>query len=213
MLPAGETLAGIEVSHPDTGYTLYVQGDTTATSERAVYRLLGQIISSPFYEELRTNRQLGYIVYATSYEMLETPALGFVVQSPNASATEINEAVAAFASDFADTLANMSESDLKREKQAIISKLLEKDRRLGEISERYWQEIDRGDTNFDSRQAMANAIRRVSKEQLMNVLQSKLIDRDQALRTFTQSEPSSEQALLDSLYERPFVPKAMAETR
>src|SRR5690606_22422635 len=60
QLPPGQTGANLPVEHPDTGYTLYLQGNNTSYAERARYRLLAQIISSPFYEEIRTTRQLGY---------------------------------------------------------------------------------------------------------------------------------------------------------
>lgn len=207
-LPAGETVLPMEVDHPDTGYTLYVQGDNTGFKERAVFRLLGQIISSPFYEELRTNRQLGYIVYATPFEMLETPALGFVVQSPEASGDEINQAVREFSVAFKDTLSNLSEQDLVREKQAVISKLMEQDRQLGEISERYWREIDRGATDFNSREKLVNAIKGVTREALVDTLQKQVIDREQALRVFTAAEAKNNASVIEQLLQRSGVPDA-----
>ncbi len=207
-LPEGETTLPLEVDHPDTGYTLYVQGDNTSFEERAAFRLLGQIISSPFYEELRTNRQLGYIVYATPFEMLETPALGFVVQSPEASSEEIDQAVREFSQTFRETLTDMSEQDLKREKQAVISKLMEQDRRLGEISERYWREIDRGDTGFDSREKLAEAINGVSHETLINTLEDQVIERKKALRVFTGDDAPDNTDVIKQLVQRPSVPGA-----
>ncbi len=206
-LPENESVAGIEVDHPDTGYTLYAQGDNTGFAERATYRLLAQIVSSPFYEEIRTDRQLGYIVYAMPYEILETPALGFVVQSPGASPGEIDAAVQEFSKTFMNTLSDMKPSELKREKQAVISKLLEDDRQLGEISQRYWQEIDRGETGFDSRQRLADAIGKVSRADLMEAFQNKVVERSQALRVFTQEESTNAQPIMDALVERPFVPQ------
>jgi len=207
-LPEGETVLPMEVDHPDTGYTLYVQGDNTGFEERATFRLLGQIISSPFYEELRTNRQLGYIVYATPFEMLETPALGFVVQSPEASGDAINQAVQEFSRTFRDTLANLSEEELKREKQAVISKLMEQDRRLGEISERYWREIDRGATNFNSREKLAEAVSRVSRQALVDVLESQVIEREHALRVFTAEDAQEKPGVVEQLLQRSSVPDA-----
>ena len=207
-LPGGETVLPLDVDHPDTGYTLYVQGNNTGFEERAVFRLLGQIISSPFYEELRTNRQLGYIVYATSFEMLETPALGFVVQSPEASGDQIDQAVREFSTAFKDTLSNLSEQDLAREKQAVISQLMEQDRQLGEISERYWREIDRGATDFKSREKLAKAIQRVSREALFNTLQKQVIDRKQALQVFTTAEAKNNASVVERLLQRSAVPGA-----
>ncbi|MCR8915276.1 peptidase M16 [Marinobacter panjinensis] len=207
-LPEDETSLPLEVDHPDTGYTLYVQGRNTSFEERAVFRLLGQIISSPFYEELRTNRQLGYIVYATPFEMLETPALGFVVQSPEASSEQIDKAVQEFSKTFRGTLSEMSEQDLQREKQAVLSKLMEQDRRLGEISERYWREIDRGETGFDSREKLAEAINGVSRETLIETLENQVIERQKALRVFTVGDAPNNTTAIEQLMQRPTVPEA-----
>ncbi|MDL0430206.1 insulinase family protein [Marinobacter sp. TBZ242] len=207
-LPEEETVLPLEVDHPDTGYTLYVQGDNTGFQERAAFRLLGQIISSPFYEELRTTRQLGYIVYATPFEMLETPALGFVVQSPGANGEEINQAVREFSLEFRETLANLSDEELEREKQAVISKLMEQDRRLGEISERYWREIDRGATDFNSREKLADAVNSVSRDTLIETLEEQVIDREQALRVFTTAEAENNARIIEQLLQRSSVPEA-----
>jgi len=184
-LPANETLVSLDVEHPDTGYTLYTQGKDTGFDERARFRLLAQIISSPFYEEIRTTRQLGYIVYATPFEMLETPALGFVVQSPTASQSDIDQAVREFSEGFDKTLSTLDEKRLNREKQAVISKILEQDRQLGEISGRYWREIDRGSDNFDSREQLAKAVKAVSLEELKTTFEGAVLNRDRALRVVT----------------------------
>lgn len=162
QLPQGQTLATLNLEHPDTGYTLYLQGRDTSYEERARFRLLAQILSSPFYEDIRTNRQLGYIVYATAFEILETPALGLVVQSPEATAEAIDQAVMEFAEGYADRLAELTSERLAREKQAVISQLLQRDRQLSEVSGRYWREIDRGNTAFDSRERLADAIQKVT---------------------------------------------------
>ncbi|HKK55822.1 MAG TPA: insulinase family protein [Marinobacter sp.] len=207
-LPQSGIQASIEVDHPDTGYTLYAQGDNTSFAERATFRLLAQIVASPFYEEIRTTRQLGYIVYAMPYEMLETPALGFVVQSPGASTSEIDAAVREFSETFMNTLSDMSPADLTREKQAVISKLLEKDRQLGEISGRYWQEIDREETSFNSREQLAEAVRNVSRADLMEAFQTRVVERSRALRVNTAKAATDGQAIMETLRERPFVPDA-----
>ncbi|KAA1171199.1 peptidase M16 [Marinobacter salinexigens] len=206
QLPDDETRVDLAVSHPDTGYTLYMQGENTSFEERARFRLLAQIISSPFYEDIRTNRQLGYIVYATPFEMLETPALGFVVQSPAASPQEIDQAVQEFSAQFESQLRAMDEADLKREKQAVISGLLEKDRQLGEISGRYWREIDRDATGFDSRSKLAYAVSAVSLDELLATFQKAVLERKHALRVVTGTDTPDEATALTHLTEQPPVP-------
>jgi insulysin len=204
-LPEGETPVTLTIDHPDTGYTLYMQGSDTSYPQRARYRLLGQVISSHFYEEIRTNRQLGYIVYATPFEMLETPALGFVVQSPSASAEQIDQAVRAFSEGFTDRLEGMSASDLQREKQAVISQILEQDRQLGDISQRYWSEIDRGNEDFDSRQQMVDAVRNVTAGELMETFRNAVLERIRALKVVSGEEDTSDRPAIERIRNAPKV--------
>jgi secreted Zn-dependent insulinase-like peptidase len=203
QLPPGETHATIKVDHPDTGYTLYLQGRDTSYPERARFRLLAQIVGSPFYEEIRTSRQLGYIVYGTNFEILETPALGLIVQSPEANGATIDAAVTEFARDFAQQLDNLEDSRLNREKQAVISRLLESDRQLDEISSRYWREIDRQNYDFDSREQLAEAVRQVSLEELNRTYESALLDRQRALRVTTGQKGVNEEKVLEQLRQLP----------
>ncbi|WP_410803969.1 insulinase family protein [Marinobacter sp. KMM 10035] len=204
-LPTTEMLVSLDVEHPDTGYTLYAQGKNTSFEERARFRLLAQIISSPFYEEIRTTRQLGYIVYATPFEMLETPALGFVVQSPSASQNDIDKAVHEFAAGFEETLGNLDEQRLKREKQAVISSILEQDRQLGEISGRYWREIDRGSDGFDSREQLAKAVNAVSLDELEATFRDSVLNRNSALRVVTGGEGLGANEARDLILQQPAV--------
>ncbi|WP_444543417.1 insulinase family protein [Marinobacter zhanjiangensis] len=202
-LPDGETRITLPVPHPDTGYLRYSQGSNTGFDERARYRLLTQVISGAFYEEIRTTRQLGYAVYATPFEMLETPAIGLVVQSPDASADTIDEAVQAFADSFREELKTMSEEALQQERQAVISNLMEQDRRLSDVSQRYWREIDRQATDFDSREELADAIGEVSKAELLATFDAALRELDASLLVTTSADATTSDELVKTLRNQP----------
>ncbi|MDX1457724.1 MAG: insulinase family protein [Marinobacter sp.] len=207
-LPAGETRVSLEVHHPDTGYTLYLQGQNTGFDERARYRLLAQLLGAPFYEDIRTQRQMGYIVYATSFEILETPAIGLVVQSPEHTGVQIDQAVREFASAMESRLENLSEQRLDREKQAVISGLLEQDRQLSDASGRYWREIDRDNLRFDSRDQLAQAVANVSREELVDVFRDALLERSRALKVTTSEDPQDNDRIVNALSERHAVPNS-----
>jgi len=206
QLPPGETLAALDVDHPDTGYTLYMQGTDTSFAERARYRLLAQIISSPFYEDIRTTRQLGYIVYAMPFEILEAPALGFVVQSPGAGWQDLDLAVREFSSGFESRLAALDDRSLEREKQAVISKLLQQDRQLGDASDRLWREIDRDATGFDSREQLAEAIRQVSKAELLETFRASVLNRERSLLVVTGADKANADKVRAQIKARPPLP-------
>ncbi|WP_339806349.1 insulinase family protein, partial [uncultured Marinobacter sp.] len=205
QLPEGETRVVMPVPHPDTGYVRYSQGTSTNMADRATYRLLAQIVSSPFYEEIRTQRQLGYVVYATSFEMLETPALALVVQSPEASADDIDNAVTAFSRRFENTLAAMTPAELEREKQAVTSRLLEQDRQLSQVSQRYWQEIDRSVDTFDSREQLAEAVRQVSHDDLLTAYRNAMLSYRASLLVTTQDGAEAPAEIINSLRTQPAI--------
>ena len=100
----------------------------------------------------------------------------------------------------------MTAERLDREKQAVISKLLERDRQLGEISSRYWREIDRGMDTFDSHQQLANAIKQVGKPQLLETFKKAVLERKQALEVVTGGNGLEANRALGRLTELPPVP-------
>lgn len=204
-LPEGLSQVSLNVSHPDTGYALYLQGNDTAYDSRAQYRVLAQMVSSPFYQSLRTDQQLGYIVSAASWEILETPGLGFIIQSPSATPKAIDEAVSGFLSSFTSTLDAYSQSDVTREKQAVVSRLQEKDRQLSERSERYWREIDRGTTDFDSRERLIDAVKAVGKPALQSLWEETIQPRNRALRVKAAKTLETDRSVIDTLQDAPFV--------
>ena len=63
-LPANQKLlTQFDVAHNDNAVTLYVQGDNKDIATRARFALINQMLSTPFYHELRTRQQLRSISY------------------------------------------------------------------------------------------------------------------------------------------------------
>ncbi|WP_368087228.1 hypothetical protein [Marinobacter sp. AC-23] len=126
-----------------------------------------------------------------------------MVQSPTASQGEIDQAVREFTTGFEETLGNINKERLEREKQAVISSILEQDRQLGEISGRYWREIDRGADGFDSREQLAEAVKAVSLEDLKTTFKDAVLNRDRALRAVTGGEGLSANEARDLILQQP----------
>ena len=101
----------------------------------------------------------------------------------------------------------MDDTRLKREKQAVISQLLERDRQLSEVSSRYWREIDRENAEFNSRQALADAIRNVSLEELKETFEQAMLERQRALLVTTGGDAVNDEAILQTLRGLGPVPK------
>ncbi|MFQ6023797.1 MAG: insulinase family protein [Acidiferrobacterales bacterium] len=153
----------LEIDHPDSAITIYVQGADKSYATRAIVSLTAQILSSPFYNDLRTEKQLGYIVYATAMPLLEVPAMVFVVQSPTTDPIVLEDHIERFLLGHDESVTRMSDGDFEKHKEGLIARILEKEERLRTRTDRYWRELDRENYNFDSREQLAKAVRSTTK--------------------------------------------------
>lgn len=181
QLPRHKQLLAATVDHGDTGYVRYIQGDSNSFEQQAQYRVLAQILSSPFYESLRTQQQVGYIVHATQYPLLDNPALAFIVQSPDHDGAEIDQRVQQFLEDFTARLEGMTTAEFEQQKAAVVTRLSEEETQLRAISDWYWQEIDRSNPAFDTREQMIRQVRELEQKELVTLFKQQVLDNPRQL--------------------------------
>ncbi len=175
----------LNIEHPDTGYTLYLQGKNKSFQEQAHFLLLSQILSSPYYERVRTENQLGYIVFATNYNFLEVPAIAFIVQSPVANVYQLERETQRFLTEYAKNLNAMPVAEFEQHKAALLSRLFEKENNLGERSNRFWREIDRENVSFDTREKLSKEINDLSPDKFGEFYYSLIHSQGKRLLTFS----------------------------
>ena len=149
--------------HEDHGLAVYRQGHRRGAAARAMMGLIAQAVENRFFHELRTEREIGYIVFATLMPLLEVPGLVLVVQSPTTPPELLHEEVAAFLQRADGVLRDMPAAEFERHRAAVESALLEADTRLDDRTGRYWYEIDREHYEFDWRQQLLDALRSISR--------------------------------------------------
>ncbi|MGM0449861.1 MAG: insulinase family protein [Pseudomonadota bacterium] len=210
-LAEGDQTLDVSVRHSDQGYLRYFQGEDSDYATRARFRLLAQLLSSPFYERLRTNQQMGYIVQGTYYPMLESPGIGFIVQSPDNGFEAIDESVATFLKKQESRLAELDAETLEREKQAVISGLEQDDTRLSEVADRYWQEIDRKNLDFDQREQLIEAVRAIDHDALMETYREAILENPRALVINAHQDVPQEAESLKSIRHDGWFPRSLTE--
>ncbi|MDX1589450.1 MAG: insulinase family protein [Oleiphilaceae bacterium] len=199
QLPREKQWLYATVDHSDTGYVRYLQADSASPENQARYRLLAQSLSSPFFDSLRTDQQLGYIVHAAHYPLLDVPSLALIVQSPDRDADTIDERVQAFLEDFESRLSGMSSEDFEQQKAAVITRLSEEETRLREISERYWQEIDRQNWDFDTRETLIDLVGDLKQDQVVRTYRREILENPRQLVIDASRESTKEAAELQPL--------------
>lgn len=210
-LAEGEQVVDVSVRHSDQGYLRYFQGQDGDYATRAEFRLIAQLLSSPFYERLRTNQQMGYIVQGTYYPLMETPGIGFIVQSPENGFDVIDDSVTEFLREQEDRLADLESDTLEREKQAVVSRLQQDDTRLGEIADRYWQEIDRRNRDFDRREQLIKAVKAIDHDALMATYRNAVLEQPRALIVNAHRDVPREAEPLQDIRQSGWFPRTLTE--
>lgn len=162
----------LRVEHNDNAVALYVQGVSDHIDDQAKMLLLRQVLESSFYSQLRTEQQLGYIVFLTSMTFKAVPGSLFVVQSPNTSVDNIKLAISTF---IAESKASIPDN-LSVYQRSVATQLLEKPQTLSAKSSRYWQNILKRDESFSYRQRLLDAVKKVDADQLREYYESTLLN-------------------------------------
>lgn len=162
----------LTVDHPDQALVGYLQGRDDSLAEQARTMLLQQVLSADFFNQLRTQQQLGYIVFATPVAYKNVPGTAFVVQSPQASIVDIHTSMATFLAQFKIG----SEQDLEQHKQALLVDLLQEPKNLSEQAGLYWDDILKEHWDFDRRDAMVKAISAITLAEFKAYYQDAVVD-------------------------------------
>ena len=173
----------LDLPHNDSAISIYFQGNDSALKTRAEFAILSELMSSPFYSRLRTEKQLGYVVFETPLPLRKAPGLAFVVQSPVADPLSLEEHITHFMDDMGDQMLAMSDTQLEKYKRSVISRILKEENSLSERSARYWSQIDRNNADFHSREALAKSIAELSLQELQQGFKQ-LRDRQLIVRSF-----------------------------
>jgi insulysin len=188
---SNQYLQSIELQHPDSAMSLYIQGqqfdESTSDKARAHYALLAQIISTPYYQWLRTEKKLGYIVSASPFPQNAVPGLIFIVQSPTASSDEILIESEHFFADFKQQLAGLTKEEFEDHKQGLISRLVSKKKNMAEKVGHFWHNIEVNRLTFDTNEAIAKEVESIQQAEIQALFESSIIEKKDPRLLFSHS--------------------------
>ena len=187
-----------ELEHHDTAVVRYYQGRDNSQKERLVLGFLGQMISDEYFNELRTEQQLGYIVQASYNEIDLTPGLAFIVQSPTADGSEIEAATDRFLPMFRKTLAEKTAEDFDKLKQASLDRFKLPPVNFSEQVHRFWGELRQGFLEFDSRQQAIEAIDEVTLDDVREAYEAVVLNKPRVLSVIAPGALGGVEGTIDS---------------
>ncbi len=180
LLPKGSEKPWLythSLEHGDNIVELLIQSPSTSIDDTAHMMLARQLVQPAFYNQLRTEKQLGYVVAAIAAPLLALENTLLVVQSPSVTEEKIIREIDLF----------LDEQDLQLEEnfvinqQSLIKKLREPARSLKEQGERYWSAITSYESYFSRRFDLADAVARITPELLSNFYHTVFMDKNRRL--------------------------------
>lgn len=182
-IPSGEKMhIPLSIDHKDAAILRYYQGRSDSLDETAKMMLLRQLIKSEFFNQLRTEQQLGYVVAAIDQTINRVPGIGLLVQSPTVPVAKLEEAIEQFLVDFDPQLQEMSKAEFESHRQAVLTGLREQSKSLAEQSTRFWGSIDSRDYSFSRRQELVEAVALLSREDMVQTYTALLMDSGYSLQ-------------------------------
>ena len=167
-LPPRFLVAEPNPSNENAASHVMIQSLEKEDKYHVLIELLSAVLDEPFYNELRTKQQLGYIVASGIKGVAETRTLSFIVQSNIAPSNVLTVEILKFL-DSAETgiLAKIPRSDLAIYIKSLIEKKTDPDKDLSVEATRNWSEISSGRLNFNRLQREAAALLDIKKEDLL----------------------------------------------
>ena len=92
----------------------------------AQFAMINKLYSPSFFNELRTNQQLGYAVFSLDYDIHDYPAIGMTIVSDNSELQDLKEKMMDFQYGFAAALEKIDNKTINNVKTALLEDLTQK---------------------------------------------------------------------------------------
>jgi insulysin len=147
----------VECQHKDPAVVIYFQAPDASLKNVALTILAEQLLATPFFNQLRTEQQLGYLVGSGYIPYNQHPGIGFYIQSPHHTAEYLVDAIHLFLQKIVENIDQFSHvwGALKK---GVMKQLMEKDTNLSMKSQRLWMAIGNQDNTFTYSSRMTQTI-------------------------------------------------------
>lgn len=145
-------------------------------SSSAASAMLGQIIQPWFYNQLRTEEQLGYAVFAFPMNVGRQWGVGFLLQSSDKQPGFLWERFKAFFPTAEAKLQAMKPEEFAQIQQSVITQMQQPPQTLGEEASKLSKDFDRGNMRFDSRDKVVAQIKLLTPQKLADFFHQTVVE-------------------------------------
>ena len=143
---------------------------------RAAILVLDNFVSQPFFTEMRTTQQLGYIVFGGTTIRRHNAYLLFLIQSGDYPADVLEDRADTFIADYPQLLRSLPPETFAAYKAAAAEKLKEKQKSISQKGSKFNVEAFDYDANFDRDEKALEALEALTQEKLVALLERALVE-------------------------------------
>ena len=171
----GERSRSYWYEHPDQAAAVLYVDRNTGPGSRILNQLAGNLIEAPFYTRLRTEKQLGYITFASAFPLFNTPILAGAVQSPTVDPDDLALAIEAEFRGFADMVESMTLEQFESQRLSLLDRVMNPPSTQTELSNAIWSAIGLR-RPFNDRMMQAQTLEELTKDQFVAYLRRRIQD-------------------------------------
>lgn len=150
--------------------------------------LFSDILKEPFFSKLRTDEQLGYIVYVRPSEDRGVCSLQFAVQSERKDPQYLATRVWNFIEEFEKKLMALNILEFEKFKASILVKIREKDLNIFQEGSRYWDEIVKHRYDFNRKENNARFLKDIKLEEFIEFAKDLIYSNPKVLEILVVSQ-------------------------
>ncbi len=140
--------------------------------------LLKDMISRWYFDDLRTDKQLGYVVHATNTRIGKTAGLQFLVQSPSASTQTIMKHNERFFADTLSKLKAMPADEFEKYRSSLLDVLQHKPESLAQEFNEFTVDFIRGNRKFDRKTQIIERIKQLKPRDIIAFYQHAVMEQN-----------------------------------
>jgi insulysin len=168
VLEEGEKiLFSRQVKDNNSSLTYAFQVGENNIERQAITSLIASIVESDFYTQMRTNQQLGYIVFSFKQRIEDRLFMKFLIQSGEYGPFELKKRVDTWLSGLGTLFSNLTEEEFEHHRDALIVSLEKKGDSIAEVLSDLYYSVTEENEDFSYKQKVVDAVKKVTKEEVL----------------------------------------------
>ncbi|MCH8054781.1 MAG: insulinase family protein, partial [Deltaproteobacteria bacterium] len=146
-------------------YTLQIGKMDFSTHAKA--SMVASIVETDFYKQMRTNQQLGYIVWSFNDRVEDRLFFKMIIQSASYGPFELKKRVEAWLKQSRELFDQLTDDEFERYRKALIVSLKKEGDNIAEVNNDLYRFATREKGNFRFKKQVIEAVKKLRKEEVI----------------------------------------------